>query len=153
MNDHEKKIELMRKYASEIKTEFSFHIKGNIPSKKVDMALKKFANGMDRTTVIGFYDTTVGGSGKNGYIFTDTKIYYLESFSKPKKIWYDEIKSVEVAKRHKSKDCDKELVFHMYDGTTITWSSIFLNKTPLCLFLREMFRMINETEPAKQTAE
>lgn len=151
MNDHEKKIELMRKYASEIKTEFSFHIKGNIPSKKVDMALKKFANGMDRTTVIGFYDTTVGGSGKNGYIFTDTKIYYLESFSKPKKIWYDEIKSVEVAKRHKSKDCDKELVFHMYDGTTITWSSIFLNKTPLCLFLREMLRMINEPEPAKQT--
>lgn len=64
MTDHEKKIEIMRKYYKEIKTSFDFFIKGDIPIKRVDNALKKFASGMDRTTMIGFYDTTVMGSGK-----------------------------------------------------------------------------------------
>lgn len=150
MASHEDKIKLMRKYASAINTNYHFHIKGEIPSKIVDTALKKFANGMDRTTVIGFYDTTIAGSGKNGYIFTDTKVYYLESLSKPKKLWYDEIKSVELSKTYKSKDCDKELVFHLYDGSTITWSSIFLNKTPLYNFFKEMLKMINEPELVQQ---
>ena len=58
MTDHEKKIEIMRKYYKEIKTSFDFFIKGDIPIKRVDNALKKFASGMDRTTMIGFYDTT-----------------------------------------------------------------------------------------------
>lgn len=127
MDSHEDKIKLMRKYASDIRTSCEFHVKGDIPSKKIDVALKKFAHGMDRTTIIGFCDTTIANSGKSGYIFTDTKVYYLETLEKPKKLWYDDIKSVELAKTYKSKDCDKELVFHLYDGTTITWTSVFLN--------------------------
>ena len=107
MTDHEKKIEIMRKYYKEIKTSFDFFIKGDIPIKRVDNALKKFASGMDRTTMIGFYDTTVMGSGKSGYIFTDTKVYYSETLEKPKKLWYDDIKSVELTDKYKSKDCDR----------------------------------------------
>ena len=94
MTDHEKKIEILRKYYNEIRTSYDFFIKGEIPSIRVDNALKKFACGMDRTTMIGFYDTTVIGNGKNGYVFTDNKVYYLETLEKPKKLWYDDIKSV-----------------------------------------------------------
>lgn len=149
MVSHEAKIELMRKYASDISANCEFHVKGNIPSKKIDNALKKFAHGMDRTTIIGFCDTTIANSGKSGYIFTDDKVYYLEVLEKPKKLWYDDIKQIEIIKTHKSKDCDKELVFYLYDGSIITWTSVFLNKTPLYHFFKDMIKIINEPEPDK----
>ena len=148
MTDHEKKIEILRKYYREIKTSSDFFIKGEIPTKRVDNALKKFASGMDRTTMIGFYDTTVAGSGKNGYIFTDTKVYYLELFEKPKKLWYDDIKSVKLVDKYKYKDCDRGLQFNLYDGSTVIWTSCFLNKTPLLNFFNEILELINQSEEA-----
>lgn len=146
MNDHEKKIELLRKYYLGIQTMEGFFIKGGIPSKRIDKALKTFAQGMDRNTIIGFYDTTLIGSGKNGYIFTDTKVYYTETLDKPHKLWYDDIKSVKLIKTHKSKDCDKGIQFNLYDGTVVLWESILLNKTPLYIFFEELLKMINEPE-------
>lgn len=143
MDQHQKKIELMRKYASKIQTGFSFHIKGDIPSKKIDNAIKKWANGLDRNTIIGFYDTTVMESGKEGYIFTDTRVYYLQTLEKPKKLWYDDIESVSL-EGYNAKDCNNRILFHMYDGTTIEWTSIFLNKKPLKDFFDEMLKLINE---------
>lgn len=145
MGLHENKIELLKKYASKISTNFSFHIKGNIPSKKIDNAVKKFASGIDRDSIIGFYDTTVMGTGKSGYIFTDTKIYYLETLEKPQKIWYDDIKKISLFKTDK-KDCDKGIRLEMYDGTSISWTSCFLNKTPLMYFMNEMLEMIHKYE-------
>lgn len=147
MGQYEEKIELLRKYYSKICTSYGFCIKGDIPSKKIDNALKKFASGMDRTTVIGFYDTTLTGNGKTGYIFTDTKIYYLETLEKPKKIWYDDIKSVELYDTHKN-DCDRGIRFHMYDDSVVTWTSCYLNKTPLLNFFNELLKMINEPQKA-----
>lgn len=150
MTDHEKKVELLRKYHRNIAENTGFSIKGDIPIRSVHNALKKFASGMDRTTMIGFYDTTITGSGKNGYIFTDTKVYYLETLEKPKKLWYDDIKSVEVVDKHKNKDCNRGLKFNLYDGTTITWTSCFLNKTPLYNFFVELLDMINNPEKAEE---
>lgn len=141
MGQHTEKIELLRKYSSKIKTSFDFHVGTSIPSKKIDNALKSFASGLDRKTIIGFYDTTVTGTGKSGYIFTDTKVYYHESFEKPKKLWYNDIESIELYNTEK-KDCDRGLRFHMADGTTILWSSSFLNKTPLMDFFLEMQQLI-----------
>lgn len=149
MGQHEEKIELIRKYASKIRTSFDFHIKGDIPSKKIDNALKKFAAGMDRTTIIGFYDTTIAGSGKQGYIFTDTKVYYLETLENPQKLWYDDIKSVEVFNTHK-KDCDREIRFNLFDGSSISWTSCFLNKTPLYNFFNELLTMEHNSTTTEQ---
>ena len=73
---HEEKIELMRNYLGEISTSTTYYFKDEIPKEKIDHAINKFAFGMDRETIIGFYDTTLTGSGKAGYIFTDDKIYY-----------------------------------------------------------------------------
>ncbi|SES99041.1 hypothetical protein SAMN04487771_100311 [[Clostridium] aminophilum] len=149
MDQHQEKIALMRKYASDIKTSFPFHIKGDIPSKIIDNAIKKWANGLDRTKIIGFYDTTVMNIGKEGYIFTDTQVYYLTMFEKPKKLWYDDIESVSV-EGHNTKDCKNRLVFHLYDGTTVAWEDSFLNKKPLKDFFDEMLKLING--PSSKTA-
>lgn len=140
-------IELMRKYACEIRTSFEFHIKGEIPSKKVDNALKSFANGLDRTTIIGFYDMTVTNNGKSGYIFTDTKVYYKEIMSKPQKLWYDDIERIELFDTYK-KDCDRGIRFYLYDGSEVSWTSCSLNKTPLYYFFTELLGMLRAPEPA-----
>jgi hypothetical protein len=134
---HEEKINVMRKYLGDIATNTGYQINGEIPPKKIDAAIKSFASGLDRATILGFYDTTVLGSGKNGYVFTDDKIYYLETLEKPKKLWYDDIKHLEIAKTDK-KECDKELRITLNDGSLIVFSSCFLNKTPLMKFLDEM---------------
>lgn len=49
-----------------------------------------------KDTAIGFYDTTLIGSGKSGYVFTDTKVCYKELLERLKKIWNDDIKNVEL---------------------------------------------------------
>lgn len=141
-------IELMRKYGCKIRTSFEFHIKGDIPSKKIDHALKTFANGLDRTTIIGFYDTTITNSGKSGYIFTDSKVYYLEPISKPKKLWYDDIEKVELFDTHK-KDCDRGIRFYLFDGSVVSWTSCFLNKTPLYDFFLELLKQVRTPELAE----
>lgn len=142
MNQNQEKIDLMRKYASKIKTNFTFHIKGDIPSKIIDNATKKWASGLDKNTIIGFYDTTILESGKGGYIFTDSKVVYQAILEKPKKLWYDDIKSVRV-RGYEKKDCNNVIVFQLYDGTTIEWSDTFLNKTPLRDFFVDLLKIIN----------
>lgn len=144
MSQLEEKITLLRKYYGKIQTNFCFEIKGNIKSKRIDNAISKYASGVDRTTVLGIYDTTLTGSGKNGYLFTDTKVYYLETLEKPSKIWYDDIEDVELIDYGK-KDCDNKLCFHMTDGSLITWTSCFLNKTPLYQFFQEILRIDKES--------
>lgn len=137
MDKHQEKTEIMRKYLKNISNGFSYHEKGDIPSKKIDNAIKKFANGLDGATIIGFYDTSIGGNGKIGYIFTDTKIYYFQTSKKSGKLWYDDIESVEVIHSGK-KDCDNKIRIKLYDGTVMTWTDPFINKTPLCNFIKEM---------------
>lgn len=150
MGLHEEKIELVKKYSRSICTSYGFHNGDYIPSKKIDNAIKKFANGLDKNTIIGFYDITLTGNGKSGYIFTDTKVIYSDMLEKPKKIWYDDIESVELFDTHK-KDCDRGLRFNMYDGSTVSWTSCFLNKTPLYNFFNELILMINEPPKANGT--
>lgn len=149
---HEEKIEIMRQYLGKITNGFSYHINGNIPSKKIDNALKKFALGMDKTTIIGFFDTTVMGNGKNGYIFTDDKIYYSDILEKPKKLWYDDIKELRLSNLHK-KDCERTLEITQYDGEIVVISSSFLNKTPLKEFLEIMKDYDSTATNGRQTVE
>lgn len=151
MGYDEEKIEVMRKYLGRIATSSSYYIKGDIPSKKIDNAIKKWASGLDRNSIIGFWDTTVVGSGKAGYIFTDDKIYYQETMEKPKKLWYDDIKLLELRKTSK-KDCDRELLVECHDETSIVFTSCFLNKTPLKEFLAIMkdFDSVKKKEGAEK---
>lgn len=148
--EHEEKIVIMRKYLSKMNTVYAYHVKGDIPSKKIDNAIKKFANGLDRDTVIGFYDTSLGGNGKCGYVFTDNKVYYLQTLEKPRKLWYDDIKSVEIVPSGK-KDCDDKLKITLYDGTVLTWMDGLINKTPLRDFLVEMMNFDQNNDESVET--
>lgn len=141
---HERKVELMKQYLSRIATTSSFYIVEEIPPKKIEVAISKFAFGLDKKTILGFYDTTVLGSGKEGYLFTDNKIYYLEILDKPKKLWYDDIKDLKITKNDK-KDCDRELRISLKNGSNVILASPFLNKTPLMAFL-EKIRSLENSE-------
>lgn len=139
MGKHEDKIAILGKYYKKIQTAYEFDLAGNVKSKKIDNAIKKFASGLDRDTIIGFYDTTVAGSGKSGYLFTDTKVYYLEVLEKPQKLWYDDIMDIKLISSGK-KDCDNRLQFLLDDGSVVVWSSTCLNKKPLYDFFMELLQ-------------
>lgn len=145
-----KAIELVRKYEAKMKTTLDFHIKGSIPSKKIDNAIKSFACGLDKTTIIAFYDTSITNSGKSGYIFTDTKVYYREIMGKPKKLWYYDIEKIELSNTHK-KDCNREIRFYLYDGSVVIWTSSFFNKTPLFNFFNELLKIVRRPKSATST--
>lgn len=149
---HEEKIRIMRKYLGNIANDSTYHIKGDIPSKKIDNAIKKFASGIDRTSIIGFFDTSIMGSGKSGYIFTDDKIYYLDTLEKPKKIWYDDIKTIRLTNTHK-KDCERILEITQYDGEKVIIDSFFINKTPLKEFLEIMKDYDSSARTIRQSVE
>ncbi len=83
-------------------------------------------------------DTTVAGSGKNGLLFTDDKLYYKELMEKPVKIWYEDIKLMKIEQRDKERDKDRYLVIKMEDGTEVKITSLQINKEPLYNFLRQM---------------
>ena len=148
-NFHNEKVSIMRRYLDKIATGFSYHIGTDIPDKKIENAMKIFAAGIDRSTIIGFYDTTVFGSGKNGYVFTDEKMCYLEALGKPKKLWYDDIKEMEIVNNTK-KDCDRTLEITQYDGNVISITSTLLNKTPLMNFLEEIIECESTTTVGKR---
>lgn len=141
MNNHMKKVEIMRKYYQDIRTSFDFFIEGDIPEKRINNAVKKFAPGLDMVSILGFYDTTIMGSGKSGYIFTDTKVYYIEILGKPEKLWYDEIERIELMDEQNPKDDTRKLRFCLKDGKNVIWSDTFLNKTPLLHFFNEIMEI------------
>lgn len=151
MNIHEKKVALFNEYCFQLLDLPDGGTRAdNLTSRQWNNAKKMFASNAEQETVIGFLDTTVTNSGKTGYLFTDEKVYYLESFEKPKKLWYDEIKSVTVTDVRKEKDSSRTLLIELKDGTHITWTSTFLNKTLLCVFFQKLIEL--ESLPQGGTA-
>lgn len=152
MNNYKMKLKLLKKYYKKIATSYDFYIgKDNVSNKHYNNVKNKFAPGLKRDEIIGFYDVTVFGSGKNGYVFTDTKIIYNEVCEKPKKIWYEDIKKVELFSTHK-KDCDRGIRVHLHDGGEVCLTSCSLNKTPLYEFLVEIIKLENKQKKAQMSS-
>lgn len=140
----DKKEEILSKYLKKMPTSMdSFYLKDSIPSKKLNNALNSFASGFKKETVIGLYDTTVFGSSKEGILFSDTKFCSKDILEKPIKIWYDDIKSLEIHGDSED-DSKKKLSIELFDGSKETITNIFINKTPLYDFLNEMIRFHKE---------
>lgn len=147
MGMYEEKLNILKKYYKDIPHVSGFYLKDDIPQKKLKNAVNTFASGVDESTIMGFFDTTLSGNGKNGYLFTDTKIYFSEILEKPRKIWYDDIESVELFDKDK-KDNDRGIRFIMYDGERIEWKSSLINKTPLQGFIQEMITVSGNYDTA-----
>lgn len=149
---HEEKSRIMQKYLESIAVNCRCYIEEEIPKKKIDNAIKKFAPDVDRASIIGFLDTTVMENGKNGCIFTDDKMYYLDLLEKPKKFWYDDIMEISITNTHK-KDRERSIEITKYDGEKITFNSPFIKKTPLKKFLEIMKDYDSSVQQAKQSVE
>ncbi|MCI9078712.1 MAG: hypothetical protein HFH68_07280 [Lachnospiraceae bacterium] len=147
MNQHEEKINLLKKYYKQIKTNNSFYIASGIPYSKLNNALESFALELDMSEILGFYDITTSGTGKNGYIFSDTAIYYIELSEKPEQIYYNKIKNIELPGTYE-KNYNNGIKFTMDNNQVILLKSFFLNKIPLFNFLQEMLVIINKQQEA-----
>ena len=137
---HLEKIELLEKYYQKIKTSFAFDLVEDIQTKRLMNAKKRFAEDLNEWSVLGFYDTSLNYDGSNGYLFTDNKVFYLETGGKPQTINFDEIKNVRLISKGK-KDYDSEIRFELLNGTVTIWKSIFLNKTPLFQFFNDLLKL------------
>lgn len=148
MVPNKKKIEIVEKYLPQMATGFAWYTWKDVSPKKLENAIKKFARGLKTETVIGFYDTSLIGNGKSGYIFTDEKVYYHQALEKPGMFWYEDIESVELLD-FEEKDCNNELLVFFHDGTTITINETLVNKTPLCSLLQEMVECVAKSPKSK----
>lgn len=149
---HEEKSRIMQKYLESIAVNCVWHIEEEIPKKKIDNAIKKFAPDVDRASIIGFLDTTIMENGKNGCVFTDDKLYYLDLLEKPKKLWYEDIKEIRITNTHK-KDHERSIEITKYDGEKVTFNSPFIKKTPLKKFLEIMKDYDSSVQQAEQSVE
>lgn len=136
-NNYEELLELMRNYGYKIQSNFSFYMKGDMPSYKIDNILKVYAKDIDRANIIGIYDCTLGGSCKEGFAFTYSGMYFKETFEKGKSVMYSDIKTVTLTNTSKKKDCDKYLSIERNDGSILSVTTSLINKTPLKNFLLE----------------
>lgn len=149
MEHVEERTDILRKYYRQIEVSYGFEIRGDISSKKIDHALKKFAAGADRNSVIGFYDTTITGNGKTGYLFTDTDVYYQENLEQSKKLCYGDIERIEILDMDKT-DCNRSIKFYMTNGAAVIWKSCQLNKTPLANFFNEILKEVRQLQKEKK---
>ena len=152
MNTHNEKAAAFERYCLCSLTISGAVKAGNITDRQWANATEKFASGAVRETAIGFLDTTLAGSGKNGYLFTDEKVYYLATLESPQKLWYDEIEDVFVTGWEKRKDADRTLHFRMKDGTAVEWKSPLLRKTPLCEFCLSLIFLLSNLSFAPRSA-
>lgn len=132
MDDFTNKLNILKRYYKDMTSTYPFYIKDEMPSKKLTVAINSFAQGVDRSKIIGFCDITIFNTGKKGYIFTDTAVYWLEAFSCPKKLCYSDIVSV--------KYYESRVDFNISDGNTISWDSSF-NLKPLYDFFDELLKV------------
>ncbi len=142
-----KKRNIIKKYSQDILvSSFKFYCGDNISTTRIKNAQKKYAQKIQKSEVVlGLYDTTISGNAKEGYLFTDTKMYWLEMLEKPHKLWYDDIKYIEIIDKGK-KDCDNIIKIYLHDGETVLISDCFVNKTPFKHMLQELANIDNNSE-------
>lgn len=148
---HEEKIIIMKKYLKNISTGYRIYLgHDEISNHVIENAIKYYASGLDISTIIGIYDTTWLGTGKNGFVFTDDRFYYLDLGEKPIKIWYDDIKNVGL-NNAENEDSKRVLEILQYDGEIIRITSSLCNKTPLKEFLNIMKEFDNNVSQNKES--
>ena len=125
---HDKMVGVFMLNKSSLSDLYKALMPSEISGKQWQNISAKLGNSVPFDTVIGFIDTTVFSSGKNGYLFTDDAVYFQDILSDPEVIPYDDIKSMEVIGKNKPKDSDRSLVFLLKDGSQVVWDESYVNK-------------------------
>lgn len=95
----------------------------NIPQKKIDNAIKAYAQSVDPERVLFLYDGTIFGSAKDGYIVTDSAFYYKD-LGTPFSFRFNQVTShkiIEITKKNADKvELETALQIQLNDERTIT---------------------------------
>lgn len=128
---------VLTKYSTAMVSNCTFYYAPSIPIKKLINAISAFAAGIDPNSVIGLIDTTVFGSAKEGFIFTDDAMYYRETLSSPQCVSYSSVERLDFGDTESKKDNSRTLNIYMADRV-VSLSTVFINKTPLMNFLLDL---------------
>lgn len=135
MEGHNKKVALFYKLRGSFMETSGAYPCEEITAQQWDHIQKYIAPTAVREAAVGFLDTSLNNSGKSGCLFTDEKIYYLETMEKPQKIWYDEIDHIALAGESNESDHEKYLRIFMKEGKVFEWQNPSLNKSVLGKFI------------------
>ena len=139
---HDKKVGLFMLNKDQI-SDLQVLMPSEMSGKQWQNISAKLGNSVAFDTVIGFIDTTLFSSGKNGYLFTDDAVYFQDLFGDPEVIQYDEIKSMKVIGKNSDKDSNRSLVFTLKDGSQIVWDRIYVNKTAVRNLINALIALEN----------
>lgn len=73
----------------------NIHIAPDIPERKLNNAINKIAHDIDIASIVALYDNSLFSDGKEGIVFSGTRLAYREMLSASKVIEYEKIKSAE----------------------------------------------------------
>lgn len=132
--------QLIEVYGPQMDTVNHFKLKDEVKEKKLEKAISTFAQGVDKESIIAFYDFSLTENGKSGMLFTTAGIYIKEMLEKPYYIKYSNLETIEIIHKPK-KDCDNILKVTFIDQTIWEFSSVYVNKTPLYNLLNEIVNL------------
>lgn len=134
----EAKKDIFDKYIYDI-SDLSSSVTKDISGKKITNAINSFGWVLmpDDENILGMIDTTLFGSGKEGFFFTTEGLAYKVISKIPTAIKYEEIDYIDFIKIGKN-DCDSELRIHTTDDCYCDLISVSINKTPMKEFLEKM---------------
>lgn len=89
---------------------------------------KYFVPGIYSFDIVGFLDTTLLKTGKEGYLFTVDGVYYKEFLEKPGHFRYNDVAKTEII-LPKPKDNESTLEIRFKDGRWVRWGGYSLYKT------------------------
>ncbi|GAA0123150.1 MAG: hypothetical protein KID00_13820 [Clostridium argentinense] len=132
-------MKCLKKSIGDISTINNYYIE-NIPVKKLNNSINSYGEGIKKENVLALVDTTILGSGKEGFLFTTEGIYFKESFNEANYISFKDIDFISIIDN--DKDCNSILHIMMKNKKIITITSTILNKTPLKKFLQQVIEIL-----------
>lgn len=127
----------------------------NYSEKKLINACKTYGNNVDPMTVVGFVDTTILGSGKEGILFTGKEVFYKVAFGDVGSVKFDEVEKAEYieqeitdSKGKVKKDTKVNVTYKNGEDKTINQIDEYNNKlfADVLIGISEEAEVIDSTE-------
>ena len=133
-------MEIFSLWADSMKKGFTFYRKGDFISDKIYENICSEIHFIGENQIIGFVDTTLFNSGKEGYLFTDDGVFWKQWLSDADYVLYRDIESVTAY------SSDDDITFYLKDGSTkyVKWSNVTFDMGIVRMFFDEVIEKLNE---------
>lgn len=133
------------------------YITPEIPSKKIDGAIKGIAKNINPEDIIMIYDSTIFGGSDEGYVFTADRIYYNDSNAW--NISYSDVENIDfeenVVKDKKGKEkIEQFIIINLKDNSSIKVNDYYIKMKEFKSFIESLckeFNLANKVENVKNT--